>query len=130
MNGGPDWHDGGMAVAMTAEQFDWCVEQALDLLPDQVADQIDNVAVIVEAVPPPDQPPDLLGYYDGVPLTERFGLAGIGWLPDRIVIFREPILAICETPADVVDEVVITVIHEVAHYFGLDEERIHELGWG
>jgi predicted Zn-dependent protease with MMP-like domain len=115
---------------MSGEQFEMCVERALDLLPDGVAQQIDNVAVIVQDVPPPDQPADLLGFYDGVPVTERFGFGGIGSLPDRILIFREPILAICETVEDVVDEVVITVVHEVAHYFGIDEGRIHELGWG
>jgi predicted Zn-dependent protease with MMP-like domain len=115
---------------MSGEQFEWCVERALDLLPDQVAEQIANVAVIVQDVPPPDQPPDLLGYYDGVPMTERFGYGGIGALPDRIVIFREPILAICDTLEDVVDEVVITVVHEVAHFYGIEEDRIHDLGWG
>jgi predicted Zn-dependent protease with MMP-like domain len=119
-----------MGVTMSGEQFESCVARALDLLPAQVADQLHNVAVIVEDRPPPDQPSDLLGLYDGVPVTERFGYGGIGALPDRILIFREPILTICDTPADVVDEVVITIVHEVAHYFGLDEERIHELGWG
>ncbi|MDR1428517.1 MAG: metallopeptidase family protein [Bifidobacteriaceae bacterium] len=119
-----------MAMEMSPEQFEWCVGQALDLLPPEVSAQLDNVAVIVQDLPPPGEPPDLLGFYDGVPLTERFGFGGIGALPDRILIFREPILAICETPGDVVDEVVVTVVHEVAHYFGIDEERIHELGWG
>jgi predicted Zn-dependent protease with MMP-like domain len=123
-------HDVGVGVEMSVEQFEWCVDRALDLLPDPVAEQLVNVAVIVEDRPGPDQPPDLLGLYDGVPLTERFAFGGIGALPDRILIFREPILAICDTPADVVDEVVITVIHEVAHYFGIEEDRIHELGWG
>ena len=119
-----------MAVNMTDKQFDWCVNQALDLLPDQVAEQIACVAVIVQDFPPEGEPPDLLGLYDGVPVTERFGFGGIGALPDRITIFRQPILAICQTAADVVDEVVITLVHEVAHYFGIDEDRIHELGWG
>ncbi|MDR1295014.1 MAG: metallopeptidase family protein [Bifidobacteriaceae bacterium] len=119
-----------MPIEMSAEKFDWCVGEALDLLPAGVSEQLENVAVIVQDRPPADQPPDLLGYYDGVPVTERFGFGGIGALPDRILIFRTPILAICDTPGDVVDEVVITVVHEVAHYFGIDEERIHELGWG
>jgi predicted Zn-dependent protease with MMP-like domain len=121
---------GTMPIEMSAEKFDWCVGEALDLLPAGVSEQLENVAVIVQDRPPADQPPDLLGYYDGVPVTERFGFGGIGALPDRILIFRTPILAICDTPGDVVDEVVITVVHEVAHYFGIDEERIHELGWG
>jgi predicted Zn-dependent protease with MMP-like domain len=119
-----------VGVSMSEEQFEWCVAQALDLLPDPVAEQISNVAVIVQDRPGPDQPADLLGYYDGIPVTQRFGYGGIGALPDRILIFREPILAICDEPGDVVDEVVITVVHEVAHYFGIEEDRIHQLGWG
>ncbi|MDR0433391.1 MAG: metallopeptidase family protein [Bifidobacteriaceae bacterium] len=115
---------------MSPAQFEWCVGEALDLLPEGVRAQIDNVAVIVQDLPPAGEPPDLLGLYDGVPVTERFGMAGMGGLPDRILIFREPVLAICRTPADVVDEIVITIVHEVAHYFGIDEQRIHELGWG
>ncbi|MDR3202832.1 MAG: metallopeptidase family protein [Bifidobacteriaceae bacterium] len=117
-------------VSLTREQFEWCVDQALDLIPDDVARMIQNVAVIVEDQPPPGAPRDLLGQYDGVPITERFGYGGIGALPDRISIFMRPTLAICDTAEDVVDEVVITVVHEVAHYFGIEEDRIHELGWG
>jgi len=69
-----------------------------------------------------------LGLYDGIPLTER-GDYGIGELPDRIFIYRSAICAICQTEADVVHEVITTVVHEVAHHFGIDDDRLHELGW-
>jgi len=71
----------------------------------------------------------LLGLYEGTPLTER----GDGWalaLPDRITIFRRPILAMCASRDEVVREVRVTVIHEIAHHFGIDDDRLHELGWG
>ncbi|MCL2787497.1 MAG: metallopeptidase family protein [Micrococcales bacterium] len=115
---------------MTDEQFELCVDRAIDILPEEVAQLIDNVAVIIEDTPPPSDPPDLLGLYVGTPLTERFGYGGIGHLPDQIFIFKQPTLAICDTVGDVVDEVVTTVVHEVAHFFGIEERRIHELGWG
>jgi predicted Zn-dependent protease with MMP-like domain len=117
-------------VAMTPEQFELCVSRALDEIPDEIAELVENVAVIVEDVPPPGEPPDLMGLYVGTPVTERWGYGGIGALPDRILIFREPTLAVCETVGDVVEEVAITVVHEVAHFFGLEEDRIHALGWG
>jgi predicted Zn-dependent protease with MMP-like domain len=102
-------------IEMTREQFEWCVERALDLIPDSLARRIENVAVLVEDTPPPDQPQDLLGEYIGTPVTERFGYGGIGALPDRIVVYRRPTLAICATRDEVVDEVVVTLVHEVAH---------------
>ena len=74
--------------------------------------------------------PDLLGLYEGVALTERDGWWAAGSLPDRITIFRRPTLAICETTEEVVEEVAITVVHEIAHHFGIDDDRLHELGWG
>jgi predicted Zn-dependent protease with MMP-like domain len=117
-------------IEMAAEAFEECVGQALDDLPAEVAAMLDNVAVIVEDRPPPDQPQDLLGLYLGVPVTERYGYGGIGALPDQIFVYRLPTLAVCDSQDDVVEEVAITVVHEVAHYFGLEEDRIHELGWG
>ena len=89
---------------------------------------MDNVAVFVEDDPPPDDP-DLLGLYDGLPLTARGHSYG-GVLPDRITIFMNPILRICETYDDVIDEVHVTVVHEIAHHFGIDDARLHELGYG
>ena len=77
----------------------------------------------------PPGSPSLLGLYEGTPLTER-GQWYSGVLPDRITIYRLPILRMCADDQDVVDEVRITVIHEVAHHFGIDDDRLHELGWG
>ena len=89
---------------------------------------MDNCVVLVEDRPPADEPADLLGLYDGVPLTER-GEFYSAVLPDRILIFREPILAICRTYDEVVEQVHITVVHEIAHHFGIDDDRLHDLGY-
>ena len=88
-----------------------------------------EVEVLVED-DAPDDDPELLGLYEGVPLTERDHMWAAGALPDRITIFRNPTLAICETREDVVEEVAVTVVHEIAHHFGIDDDRLHELGWG
>ena len=112
---------------MGAEEFERLVSQALDAVPAELLELVENCVVLVEDAPPPDMA-GLLGLYDGVPLTER-GEFYAGVLPDRILIFRLPILAICETHADVVEEVHITVVHEIAHHFGIDDDRLHELGY-
>ncbi|MGO1241484.1 MAG: metallopeptidase family protein, partial [Cellulosimicrobium funkei] len=78
----------------------------------------------------PDADPERLGLDEGVPLTARDHMGAAGALPDRITIFRNPTLAICETREDVVEEVAVTVVHEIAHHFGIDDDRLHELGWG
>lgn len=113
---------------MSREDFEGAVADALDLIPPDLADRMDNVVVLVEDEAPADDP-ELLGLYEGVPLTER----DLGWaagaLPDRITVFRNPTLAICDTREDVVEEVAVTVVHEIAHHFGIDDERLHELGW-
>lgn len=113
---------------MSRAEFEDAVRDALDGLPPDLARQIDNVAVLVEDDAPPEDP-ELLGLYEGVPLTERGFDGAIGALPDRITVFRNPTLAICESRAEVVEEVGITVVHEVAHYFGIDDEQLHEWGW-
>jgi predicted Zn-dependent protease with MMP-like domain len=115
-------------VEMSVEEFEDAVRDALDLIPEGLARQIDNVVVLVEDDPPPEDP-GLLGLYEGVALTERDQWWGAGQLPDRITVFRRPTLAICETVEEVVEEVAITVVHEVAHHFGIDDDRLHELGW-
>jgi predicted Zn-dependent protease with MMP-like domain len=112
---------------MSAEQFEVLVADALDQVPTELTALMDNVAVFVEDEPPPSDP-DLLGIYEGTPLTERDWMYG-GVLPDRIVIFRGPILRICASTDEVVDEVGITVVHEIAHHFGIDDARLHELGY-
>jgi predicted Zn-dependent protease with MMP-like domain len=113
---------------MTREDFETAVSEGLDLVPPDLAAQMDNVVVLVEDDAPADDP-DLLGLYEGVPLTERDHMWAAGALPDRITIFRNPTLAFCATREDVVEEVAVTVVHEIAHHFGIDDERLHELGW-
>jgi predicted Zn-dependent protease with MMP-like domain len=115
-------------VEMTHEEFEAAVADALDLVPPALASLIDNVVVLVEDDPPPDDP-DLLGIYEGTPVTERDGWWAAGSLPDRITIYRHPTLRMCDDVEDVVDEVAVTVVHEIAHYFGIDDARLHELGW-
>ncbi|WP_162938733.1 metallopeptidase family protein [Mycobacterium kyogaense] len=116
-----------MAVRMSPQRFDELVGDALDLLPGELAAAIDNVVILV-ADRNPDEP-ELLGLYEGVALTERDSWYA-GALPDTITIYRDALLDMCHTDAEVVDEVAITVIHEIAHHFGIDDERLHELGWG
>ncbi len=114
---------------MDAERFDEVVEQALDEIPDEIAARVSNLVVLVEDEPPEDQPDDLLGLYDGVALTERDGW-GAPWLPDQIFIFRGPLLDFCRDEEELVKEIRITVVHEIAHHFGIDDARLHELGYG
>ncbi|WP_144206900.1 metallopeptidase family protein [Mycobacterium tilburgii] len=116
-----------MAVRMDTQRFEELVADALDLIPPQLAAAMDNVAVLIEDRHPDE--PDLLGLYEGVALTERDSDYG-GSLPDAITIYREALLDICEHEADVVEEVAITVIHEIAHHFGIDDDQLDELGWG
>jgi predicted Zn-dependent protease with MMP-like domain len=114
-------------IDIPGSQFEDLVAQALDEVPRELAQLVDNVVVVVEDEPPAGEP-ELLGLYEGVPLTERDGwYAGV--LPDRITIYRLPTLRICDSPQDVIDEVHITVVHEIAHHFGIDDERLHELGY-
>jgi predicted Zn-dependent protease with MMP-like domain len=116
-----------VAIELSVERFEELVSQALDEIPPELAALIDNCVILVEDSSPPDEP-SLLGLYDGIPLTER-GTDYAGVLPDRIFIYRLPTLAICDTVEDVVEEVHITVVHEIAHHFGIDDERLHDLGY-
>jgi predicted Zn-dependent protease with MMP-like domain len=101
------------------------VDEALAGLPPQLAALMSNVAVVVEDT---SGDPDLLGLYEGIPLTERLSDYS-AVLPDRITVFRLPICAACDTEQDVIDEVRTTVVHEVGHHFGIEDERLHQLGW-
>ncbi|RAY11595.1 hypothetical protein DPM19_29860 [Actinomadura craniellae] len=112
-------------IELPRETFEELVSEALDTIPAELARQMSNVVIVVEDESPE---PGLLGLYHGVPLTERGDWYG-GVLPDHISIYRKEILAICDTIDEVVDEVRITVVHEIAHHFGIDDERLHELGW-
>jgi predicted Zn-dependent protease with MMP-like domain len=111
-------------VDVDEEQFGQLVEQALDSIPPQLGRVMRNVAVVVAEH---SGNPNLLGLYQGVPLTSRTSSYG-GVLPDRITIFRLPILRRCRTVEDVVEMVRHTVVHEVAHHFGITDDRLHELG--
>ena len=117
-----------VVVEMSREEFEEAVSDALDTVPAELAKLMSNVVVLVEDDAPSDAP-DLLGLYEGTPLTERFDSWAAGSLPDRITIFRRPTLEFCTSPAEVVDEVRVTVIHEIAHHFGIDDDRLHDLGW-
>jgi predicted Zn-dependent protease with MMP-like domain len=114
-------------IDIAPDRFEELVADALDAVPEELARFIENVAVIVEDDPPE---PGLLGLYEGVPQTARADY-GIGFvMPDRVFIYRRPICAMCRTEDEVVDEVLVTVIHEIAHHFGIDDERLQALGWG
>ncbi|MBG6057638.1 putative Zn-dependent protease with MMP-like domain [Cryobacterium sp. MP_M5] len=110
------------------EEFERLVIDELDLLPDDMVDGLDNVIFVVEDRPE-DGELDTLGLYDGVALTER-GQYGFGEMPDRIVVFREPLLELCADLDDLRDQVHITLVHEIAHFYGIDDDRLHDLGWG
>jgi predicted Zn-dependent protease with MMP-like domain len=117
--------DNGRVITVDPAAFEQMVAMALDSLPSQFATLIENVAVLVEAGPAPR---GLLGLYEGIPLTSRTtSYAGV--LPDRITIYQRAICEICDTEEDVVEQVRRTVIHEVGHYFGIDDDRLRELGW-
>jgi predicted Zn-dependent protease with MMP-like domain len=126
--GDPTGGSTGGRFGVDDERFDALVADALDAIPDELARLMDNVAVFVE---PRSRVRNLLGLYQGVPLTARGNHYGVGGgMPDRITIYREPILARCRTEAEVVRQVTITVVHEVAHHFGISDERLRELGYG
>jgi predicted Zn-dependent protease with MMP-like domain len=111
---------------MDPQRFDELVSNALDMIPPQLAAVMDNVVVLVAGRHPDED--DLLGLYEGVALTERDSHYA-GSLPDTITIYRDALLDICDLDEQVVEEVKITVIHEIAHHFGIDDDRLHELGW-
>jgi predicted Zn-dependent protease with MMP-like domain len=114
-------------IEMDAETFETLVVGELDLLPDDMVDGLDNVIFVVEDRPE-DGSLDLLGLYDGTALTER-DRYGVGELPDRIIVYREPHLAACADVDALRDEVHTTLVHEIAHFYGIDDDRLHELGW-
>lgn len=116
-----------MSMEMDAEAFEKLVVSELDLLPDEMVDGLENIVFVVEDRPE-DGSLDLLGEYQGVALTHR-DQYGFGELPDRIVLFREPLLAVCSDLDELRDEVHITLVHEIAHYYGIDDDELHRLGW-
>ncbi|MBN9607534.1 MAG: metallopeptidase family protein [Actinomycetales bacterium] len=116
-----------MSVELSAEEFETLVVEELDALPDDMFDGLDNVVFLTE-----DRPEDgslgLLGEYVGTALTDR-DRYGFGELPDRIVLYREPLLAHCADLEQLRDEVHVTLVHEIGHYYGFDDAKLHELGW-
>jgi predicted Zn-dependent protease with MMP-like domain len=123
-------------VEVSREEFEGLVADALDAIPEPFASHLSNVDVVVEDEPSPEdlaesglEPGDtLLGLYQGVPQTER-GASYTFVMPDKISIYRKPILEACNDHDEVVEEVMITVVHEIAHHFGISDERLEELGW-
>ena len=113
-------------MEVDAERFEQLVEDALDGIPPELGRLMENVALFVEDR---SRNRGLLGLYEGLPLTQR-GISYTGFMPDRITIYRLPICAICATEDEVVEQVRITVVHEVAHHFGISDKRLHELGYG
>jgi len=113
-------------MEMSADAFEELVTDELDLLPDDMVDGLENVAFVVEDAP--EDGAELFGRYDGVAATHR-GQYGFGELPDLIVVFREAHLTECDTVEELRDEIHTTLVHEIGHYYGIDDERLHELGW-
>jgi len=122
-----------MAVDATPDEFERMVADALDSIPPELGDQMDNVVVVVEEWPRAEQLDGrrgtLLGLYEGVPLTARGPMGYAGVMPDRITVFRGPLCARAADQDDLARDVRVTVLHEVGHYFGLSDARLSELGW-
>ena len=120
---------------MDHDEFERLVADALDGLPPDIAEAMENVEVLVEDEPAPELlaelPPGetLFGLYHGVPLTARGPSTYFGAMPDRISIYKGPLTRAFRNPNDIREEVRITVIHEIAHHFGISDERLDELGW-
>lgn len=110
---------------ISADDFETLVADAIDHLPDEILDMLENVVVMIDD----EHPEDLLGLYEGIPQTERDDYGGFE-LPDRVTVYR---LALCDHVRDLDElkhEVMVTVVHELAHHLGIDDDRLHELGWG
>lgn len=126
-------------LEISSAEFDEAVADAIDLLPRHFLDTLPNVVFLVEEEPAPEMlvgeeaydaegKPALLGMYDGVALTDRYGDSA-GLLPDRIYIFRGPLQRWCNTREELVEQIRVTIVHEVGHFYGLDDDQLHALGW-
>ncbi|AWB82795.1 hypothetical protein C3B44_11020 [Corynebacterium yudongzhengii] len=109
------------------EEFDSLVNDALDTVPAHVVERMGNVVVLVR--PYHEEEPSTLGLYEGVPLTERT-FDHTGYLPDAIFLYKEALEQLATTYEELAHEVRVTLFHEIGHYFGIEEDRLHELGWG
>jgi predicted Zn-dependent protease with MMP-like domain len=114
-------------VHVSDDRFEELVEEALAQLPEHLARAIDNVAITIDVDAPVG---DLLGEYHGIPLTERDSLSYSGVMPDEVTLFKNTICAVCADEDELRHEVRVTVIHEIGHHFGVDDDRLDELGWG
>ena len=121
-------------VRLSTDSFEQLVREAIESLPERFLDHLDNVLVVVEQQPSQEQRESnrlsanetLFGLYEGVPMTERGSYSPM--MPDRITIFQRPLERYCESEEELVHQVRDTVVHEVAHFFGIDDDRLHELG--
>ncbi len=111
---------------ISVDDFEQLVGEAIDGLPDEILDLLDNVVIMVDDEHPEE---DLLGLYEGVPRTERDDYGGFE-LPDRVTVYRLPLCAECADLDELRSEVMVTVVHELAHHLGIEDDRLHELGWG
>lgn len=116
-----------MALVVSPQRFEQLVDEALEQIPDQLFDLVENCALIVEEGPDAEMG-DVLGYYDGTPLSDRTSQYS-GVLPDRILIFRGPLLRLVSSEAELVEEIRITVWHEIAHFFGIEDDELDDLGY-
>jgi predicted Zn-dependent protease with MMP-like domain len=120
-------------VTVSEERFEQMVSDALDEIPPELGEAMENVAVVVEDWPTPAQAAraggTLLGLYEGVPITKRGPMSYAGVAPDHITVFRGSLCGIAHDEADLARRVRVTVLHEVGHYFGMSDDRLHELGW-
>lgn len=114
-----------MPIDLSPEEFEQIVGDELDRLPDEMVEGLDNVVILVEDQ---HESEDLLGIYEGYAITDR-GQYGFGELPDRIMVYRLPHLARAESVDELRDDVHTTLVHEIAHFYGIDDDRLHELGW-
>jgi predicted Zn-dependent protease with MMP-like domain len=115
-------------VHLPDDEFDDLVADALDRIPAPLARLMDNVVVLVEDEPPPEEA-GVLGLYVGTPLTDRD--SGYTFRPpDQVFVYRGPLLRMCQDADELADEVAVTVVHEIAHHFGIDDDQLHEWGWG
>ncbi|MCG8655578.1 metallopeptidase family protein [Yimella sp. NH-Cas1] len=122
-----------MTVPLSRADFEDAVADALDEIPQDLFDRLDNVVILIEDEPTDEQRgehAELLGLYVGIPLPQRMDSYRYGSLPDRIFLFQGPLTRHSRDRADLIEQIRVTTLHEIGHYFGIDDDRLHELGWG
>ena len=119
-------------LELSENEFETIVGEELDALSEEIVEGLDNVIFVIEARlgdSATEDSLDVLGLYEGVSLTERDNY-GFGEMPDRIIIFRDALLNACDSLEQLRHEIHVTLVHEISHFYGIDDERLHELGWG